>query len=117
MARSRYGFGRVGEPDRFAGGDSMNAGRFLMSDRRDRKSVSLLVCWLNDWIQNDLVPNPEPVGDETKARCSLADARVDVRAVAGKPEYYEAVAYLRPHDQREARSASMGLLAEVPKRE
>jgi type VI secretion system protein ImpC len=72
--------------------------------------------WLNDWIQNYVVPNPELVGEETKAKCPLADARIDVRAVAGKPGYYEAVAYLRPHFQLEALSASMRLVAEVPKR-
>jgi type VI secretion system protein ImpC len=72
--------------------------------------------WLNDWIQNYVVPNPELVGDEVKAKCPLSDARVDVRAVAGKPGYYEAVAYLRPHYQLEALSASMRLVAEVPKR-
>jgi type VI secretion system protein ImpC len=72
--------------------------------------------WLNEWIQNYVVSSPELVGDDVKARKPLSDARVDVRAVAGKPGYYEAVAYLRPHYQLEALSASMRLVAEVPKR-
>jgi type VI secretion system protein ImpC len=36
--------------------------------------------------------------------------------VKGKPGYYEAVAYLRPHFQLEGLSASMRLVAEVPKK-
>ncbi len=72
--------------------------------------------WLNNWIQNYVVPTPELVGDEIKARKPLSDARVDVRPVAGKPGYYEAVAYLRPHFQLEALTTSMRLVAEVPKK-
>jgi type VI secretion system protein ImpC len=73
-------------------------------------------AWLNSWISNYVVPNPENVGEATKARQPLQDAHVEVRAVKGKPGYYEAVAYLRPHFQLEALSASMRLVAEVPKR-
>jgi len=73
--------------------------------------------WLNDWIQNYVVSTPELVGDEIRAKRPLQDARVDVRAVAGKPGYYEAVAYLRPHFQLEALTASLRLVAEVPKRQ
>jgi type VI secretion system protein ImpC len=62
------------------------------------------------------VASPELVGDEVKARKPLSEARIDVRAVAGKPGYYEAVAYLRPHYQLEALSTSMRLVAEVPKK-
>ena len=72
--------------------------------------------WLNSWISNYVVPNPENVGEATKARQPLQDAHVEVRAVKGKPGYYEAVAYLRPHFQLEALSASMRLVAEVPKK-
>jgi type VI secretion system protein ImpC len=72
--------------------------------------------WLNSWISNYVVPNPQNVGEATKAKQPLQDAHVEVRAVKGKPGYYEAVAYLRPHFQLEALSASMRLVAEVPKR-
>ena len=47
------------------------------------------------------------------SRCP--DAQVDVRPVKGKPGYYEAVAYLRPHFQLEALTTSMRLVAEVQK--
>jgi type VI secretion system protein ImpC len=41
---------------------------------------------------------------------------VEVRAVKGKPGWYEAVAWLRPHFQLETLTVSMRLVAEVPKR-
>jgi type VI secretion system protein ImpC len=72
--------------------------------------------WLNDWISNYVVSNPESVGEATKAAQPLAEARVEVRAVKGKPGWYEAVAWLRPHFQLETLSTSMRLVAEVPKK-
>lgn len=72
--------------------------------------------WLNNWIMNYVISNPEDAGDEAKARAPLADARVEVRAVKGKPGWYEAVAWLRPHFQLETLTTSMRLVAEVPKK-
>lgn len=72
--------------------------------------------WLNDWINNYVIANPKDAGDEMKAKCPLADAKVEVREVKGKPGWYEAVAWLRPHFQLEALTASMRLVAEVPKK-
>jgi type VI secretion system protein ImpC len=72
--------------------------------------------WLNDWIMNYVIANPESAGDEAKAKAPLADARVEVREVKGKPGWYEAVAWLRPHFQLETLTTSMRLVAEVPKR-
>ena len=70
--------------------------------------------WLNDWISN-YVCDPSTAGDETKAERPLSEARVEVREIAGRPGWYEAVAYLRPHFQMETLGASMRLVAEVPK--
>lgn len=72
--------------------------------------------WLNEWIMNYVVGNPENASDETKAKKPLAAANVEVREVKGKPGWYEAVAYLRPHFQLETLSTSMRLVAEVPKK-
>jgi len=72
--------------------------------------------WLNSWIGNYVVSNPESVGERTKAEKPLSEAKIEVRAVKGKPGYYEAVAWLRPHFQLEALSTSMRLVAEVPKK-
>jgi type VI secretion system protein ImpC len=72
--------------------------------------------WLNNWIQNYVTPNPENVSAAEKAQKPLADAKVEVREVKGKPGWYEAVAYLRPHFQLEALTTSMRLVAEVPQK-
>jgi type VI secretion system protein ImpC len=72
--------------------------------------------WLNNWIQQFVLGNPATAHEEAKAKRPLADARVEVQAVAGKPGWYEAVAYLRPHYQLETLTTSMRLVAEVPKK-
>jgi type VI secretion system protein ImpC len=72
--------------------------------------------WLQQWINNYVVPNPQDVGPDTKAKCPLADAKVEVREVKGKPGWYEAIAWLRPHFQLETLTTSMRLVAEVPKK-
>jgi type VI secretion system protein ImpC len=65
---------------------------------------------------NYVIANPENAGDEAKAKAPLADAKVEVREVKGKPGWYEAVAWLRPHFQLETLTTSMRLVAEVPKK-
>jgi type VI secretion system protein ImpC len=71
--------------------------------------------WLNDWIAN-FCCDPSLAGEKTKAQKPLAEAKVEVREVKGKPGWYEAVAWLRPHFQLETLSTSMRLVAEVPKK-
>ena len=78
--------------------------------------VSDCGAWLNTWINQYVTPNPANASDSEKAKKPLAEAKVEVREVKGKPGYYEAVAYLRPHFQLEALSTSMRLVAEVPKK-
>ena len=78
--------------------------------------VSDCARWLNNWIGNYVHPNPETAGEESKAKKPLREASVEVQEVAGKPGWYEAVAYLRPHFQLEALSTSMRLVAEIPKK-
>jgi len=41
---------------------------------------------------------------------------VKVEEVKGKPGWYNAVAYLRPHFQLETLSSSMRMVAEIPKK-
>jgi len=78
-------------------------------------SASDCATWLNDWIRQYCV-NSDGATDEIKARFPLSEASVSVQPVAGKPGYYEAVAYLKPHFQLEALTASLRLVAEVPKK-
>jgi type VI secretion system protein ImpC len=77
--------------------------------------VSDCAYWLNNWISQYCV-DPNGASDAIKAKRPLSEATVEVRAVSGKPGYYEAVAYLKPHYQLEGLSASMRLVAEVPKK-
>jgi type VI secretion system protein ImpC len=77
---------------------------------------SEMELWLNNWIQNYVVPNPDSVGLETKARCPLQSASVTVSEVKGKPGWYQAVAHLRPHFQLEGLATSMRLVAELPQK-
>src|SRR6516225_10524889 len=70
--------------------------------------------WLNEWISNYCV-DPNGTTEELRAQRPLSEARVDVRPVDGKPGWFEAVAYLRPHFQLEALTTSMRLVAEIPK--
>ena len=58
----------------------------------------------------------QPGGRRNQSRKPLAEAKVEVQAVTGKPGWYEAVAYLRPHFQLETLTTSMRLVAEVPKK-
>jgi type VI secretion system protein ImpC len=92
---------------------------YLKVMARDKIGSNLEVSecekWLNDWISN-YVCDPTTAGDEIKAKRPLSDARVEVREIAGKPGWYEAVAWLKPHFQLEAIEASMRLVAEVPKK-
>lgn len=70
--------------------------------------------WLNRWILNYCLENPETAGQKAKAEKPLREARVTVRDVKGKPGCYEAVAHLRPHFQLEELGVSLRLVAELP---
>lgn len=81
-------------------------GSFMERDECER--------WLNRWIQNYCLANPENAGQEMKAKYPLREAQVMVREVKGKPGCYEAVAHLRPHLQLEELGVSLRLVAELP---
>jgi len=70
--------------------------------------------WLNNWIQNYVVENPEQVGEETKAEKPLREAKAIVEAVEGNPGAYKAKFMLRPHYQLESLNVSLSLVARIP---
>ena len=70
--------------------------------------------WLNRWIRNYVNGNPD-ASPEMKAKFPLAEASITVNEVPGAPGSYNAVAYLRPWLQMEELSASMRLVARIPK--
>lgn len=70
--------------------------------------------WLNRWINNYVNASPG-ASAEMKARYPLAEAKVEVREVPGQPGVFNAVAWMRPWLQMEELSASMRLVANIPK--
>ncbi len=69
--------------------------------------------WMNSWIMNYVSADPKAT-QEVKARYPLADARIEVRDIPGKPGSYNAVAYLRPWLQLEELTTSLRMVAEIP---
>jgi type VI secretion system protein ImpC len=70
--------------------------------------------WLNRWISNYVNGNSSS-GAELKAKYPLAEARIEVKEIPGKPGSYHAVAWLRPWLQMEELTASMRMVARIPK--
>ena len=69
--------------------------------------------WLNKWILDYVNSNPES-GQLLKARYPLADAKIQVKAVPGKPGAYRAIAWLKPWMQLEELTTSLRLVANIP---
>jgi type VI secretion system protein ImpC len=69
--------------------------------------------FLNRWISGYVVDSVS-ASPSMKAKYPLAEARVDVVEVAGKPGAYRAVAFLKPHFQLEELTVSMRLVADLP---
>ena len=70
--------------------------------------------WLNKWI-NSYVNNSSDASAEMKARYPLREAKVEVKEVPGQPGSYSAIAHLQPWLQMEELSASLRLVAKIPK--
>jgi type VI secretion system protein ImpC len=67
--------------------------------------------WLNRWINNYTLGNPETASEEDKAQKPLAWANITVVDVPGQPGSYRAVAHLRPHFQLESLDISLRMVA------
>ncbi len=70
--------------------------------------------WLNKWLSEYVNATPG-ASAEMKAKYPLAEASVQVKEIPGKPGSYSAVAYLKPWLQMEELSASLRLVANIPK--
>jgi type VI secretion system protein ImpC len=66
--------------------------------------------YLQEWINNYVLPNPEDANDELKARKPLAAADVEVTENKDNPGYYSAIFRLRPHFQLEGIDISLRLV-------
>jgi type VI secretion system protein ImpC len=71
-------------------------------------------AWLNRWIKNYVNSNKD-AGQETKAKYPLAEAKVVVKEIPGKPGSYNAIAWMRPWLQFEELTASLRMVAQIPK--
>jgi type VI secretion system protein ImpC len=70
--------------------------------------------WLQRWISQYICLDDKPT-DSVKAKYPLKEARIEVKAVPGKPGSYNAIAHLRPWLQFEELNASIRMVAELPK--
>ncbi|HUF55233.1 MAG TPA: type VI secretion system contractile sheath large subunit [Thermohalobaculum sp.] len=70
--------------------------------------------WLSEWINRYVLANPAFGDEKARARRPLAMAEVQVDSVEGRPGYYNARFYLRPHYQLEGINASLRLVSELP---
>lgn len=70
-------------------------------------------AWLNRWILNYVNGNPE-AGQDMKAKYPLAEAKIEVKEIPGKPGSYNAVAWLRPWLQLEELTTSLRMVARIP---
>ncbi len=69
--------------------------------------------WLNRWILG-FVNASEGGGQEIRAKYPLADAKVTVAEIPGKPGSYNAIAWMRPWLQMEELTSSLRLVAKIP---
>ena len=70
--------------------------------------------WLNGWIKNYTNSNRD-ASPEMKSKFPLAEAQIKVQENPGAPGSYSAVAHLRPWLQMEELTASLRMVADIPK--
>jgi type VI secretion system protein ImpC len=70
-------------------------------------------AWLNRWISGYVNSDPAS-SQEMKAKFPLAEAKVQVKEIPGKPGSYNAVAWLRPWLQMEELTTSLRMVARIP---
>ena len=91
---------------------------YLKAIARDKigtfKERADMQVWLSEWINRYVLANTAMADDKAKARRPLAMAEVQVDSVQGRPGYYNARFYLRPHYQLEGINASLRLVSELP---
>ena len=70
--------------------------------------------WLQDWIMQYVLGNPESAPEQRRAEKPLREASVVVEEVEGNPGYYTSKFYLRPHYQLEGLNVTLSLVARLP---
>jgi type VI secretion system protein ImpC len=78
------------------------------------KERSDMQKWLNTWIDQYVLGDPDSASEEAKAMRPLAAAEVVVEEVEGNPGYYSSKFFLRPHYQLEGLTVSLRLVSKLP---
>ena len=86
-------------------------GREKVGQFMEREDVEV---WLNRWIAQYILDDPKPT-PEMKAQYPLAEAKIMVEAIPGKPGAYNVRALLRPWLQLEELNAALSMVASIPK--
>lgn len=84
-------------------------GRDLIGSSLDAGDVEKV---LDTWIRKYV--NGNAIGNESKAKYPLAEAKVTVQEQAGRPGSFSAVAYLKPWLQMEELTTSLRMVANIP---
>ncbi len=91
---------------------------FLKVMARDKigsfMQASEVESWLNRWINNYVNANASS-NQALKTKYPLAEAQVQVKEIPGNPGAYNAVVHLKPWLQMEELTASIRMVARIPK--
>lgn len=85
-------------------------GREKLGSFMERSDVE---TWLNQWIAQYVLDDPKPSADK-KAAYPLAEAKIIVEEIPGKPGAYNAKFLLRPWLQLEELNAAVSMVARIP---
>ncbi|MGF1579070.1 MAG: type VI secretion system contractile sheath large subunit [Gemmataceae bacterium] len=69
---------------------------------------------LNAWILNYVHPRPQDASEADRAKKPLREAKIEVTEVEGRPGWYEAKAWIRPHFQLEGLNVALSLVGKIP---
>lgn len=86
-------------------------GREKIGSNMERDDVE---TWLNRWISQYILADAKPTS-EMKAQYPLAEAKIIVDSIPGKPGSYNVKALLRPWLQLEELNAALSMVASIPK--
>jgi type VI secretion system protein ImpC len=68
-----------------------------------------LTAWLNDWLSDYILENPENAGLKVKAEKPLMKGEIKIEPVEGNPGFYNSKLSLRPHYQLEGMTTDIVL--------
>lgn len=85
-------------------------GREKLGQFMERENVE---AWLNRWISQYILDDPK-ASAEMKAKYPLAEAKIVVEEIPGKPGAYNARALLRPWLQLEELNTAISMVARIP---